>query len=260
MPIPLMAAASIFSAVQGLAKMGVGIGQIGHAKRMAENNVRPEYEIQDEYYNNRSLAQSMAQEGLTEESLSFYGNQAERGLQASIDAGLQGGSTQNGAASLLDRYQQSIRGVAVQSSQLQDDKRKLFMDRNADLASQKTMKWAVDKYEPYKDTALAAAQERNAGMQNVFGGGGEVVGAASSYAMSQNYADLLNQGNGAQQGSTLNRASSIREELPTTMSARVAPNLTQGLQPRPRIAMDLLNRNQPISDDDMDWYYELINK
>lgn len=211
MPIPLIAAAAILGGVTGLAKSGFGISQIIKGNKLEDENVRPTYEIQDEYFANRGIAASRAQYGLAPEAMQFYQNQASRGLSASIDANLQGGGNANNIAGAIDNYYQNLYGVAAKSSEMQNNNIKYFIERNLDVAGQKTQKWAIDKYEPYKDTARAAAESKDGGIKNLFGGAGETLGALSSYATATNYSNLS--GNvGRASSPAQNFASQIRAE------------------------------------------------
>lgn len=202
-----LTAGLVIGGISALGKIGTGIGQLSDAKKKSKNNIRPTFDIQQEYFDNRDIAANMAQHGLTEQALDFYSDQAGRGLTTSLSATLQGGGGINSVNNVLDTYQQGVRSVAAQDAQLQNENIKYFIDRNADVAKQKVQKWVIDKYEPFKDTAAAAAQERAAGFQNISTGLGEATATLSSFSQANQYQDLLNNqaappAGGQQQGST----------------------------------------------------------
>lgn len=186
-----LTAGLVIGGISALGKIGTGIGQLSDAKKKSKNNIRPTFDIQQEYFDNRDIAAERAQHGFGEESLDFYSDQAGRGLSTSLSSLLQGGGGINSVQGVLDTYQQGIRSVAAQDAQLQNENIRYFIDRNADVAKQKVQKWVIDKYEPFKDTAAAAAQERAAGFQNISTGLGEATATASSFATGNLYEGLL---------------------------------------------------------------------
>lgn len=187
MPLPLLAIAGGIQAAGALAKTIKGFGDLKSANELARNNIRPTYNIEDEYYNNQSLAENNAQTGLSQQSLDYYGNQANRGLSAGIDATLQGGGGINSIQNLYDQYLQGGQKVAAEDSQLKNQNLKILMDQNAALAGQKTQQWVLNQYEPYKDKAQAASAAKTAATQNIFGG---ISGLASGAAVaSQGFKD-----------------------------------------------------------------------
>jgi hypothetical protein len=190
-------ASLVIGGISAVGKIAGGFAQTAHAKKLAKNNIRPTFDIQKEYFENRDIAANMAQRGLSDQALSFYGDQAGRGLSASAAATLQGGGGINALQGQLDTYQQGIRSIAAQDAELQNNNIKFFTDRNADLAKQKVQKWVIDKYEPFKDTAKAAAQERAAGLQNINTGVSEGLGVVSNAAMAGLNKDLLQGASGA---------------------------------------------------------------
>jgi hypothetical protein len=184
-------ASLVIGGISAVGKIVGGFSQTAHAKKLARNNIRPTFDIQKEYFENRDIAANMAQRGLSDQALNFFGDQAARGLSASASATLQGGGGINALQNQLDTYQQGIRSIAAQDAELQNNNLKFFIDRNADVAKQKVQKWVIDKYEPFKDTAKAAAQERAAGIQNINTGISEGLGVASSAATAGMNRDLL---------------------------------------------------------------------
>lgn len=189
MPLPILAIVGAVTAAAGLAKSYIGARQANKAAKMAAANTRPDFDISDEYYTNQALAQNQAQSGLGQQSLDYYTDQASRGLTSSTDALLQSGGGPNAVGGLYDRYQQGIGSIAAANAQAQRQNINALMDRNAQLAEQKTMKWSLDKYEPYKDTARTASALAAQGTQNVFNGISQATSAGAAYAQSGYYQD-----------------------------------------------------------------------
>jgi len=185
MPIPLLLIGAGIMAAAGAAKAIHGAKQAKEGRRLAANNVRPDYTVQDEYYNNQDLAANMAQRGLTEQALDYYTTNAERGLSVSVDGLLQAGGNVNSISSAVDNYNRSLAQVAATDAEMKNANIRYLIDRNKDLAGQKTMQWSLNKYEPYKDTAATAAALQKTGTENLYSGisqvGSSIAAASSSY-------------------------------------------------------------------------------
>lgn len=186
-----LTAGLVISGISALGKIGGGISQTLKGNKMARNNIRPEFSIEDEYFDNRDIAARAAQGGLTDSAMEFYSNQAARGVGAGIGATLQGGGGVNAINGLLDTYQQGALALSAKDSELQNNNIRYFIDQNAQLAKQKVQKWVLNEYEPFKDKAAAASQMKAAGAQNISTGLGEGVAALSNFSQAGNYADLL---------------------------------------------------------------------
>jgi hypothetical protein len=180
MPLPLLAIGVGLMAAAGAAKTVHGISQANQAKRMAKNNVRPDYKIEDEYYDNLRLANNMAQSGLGAPALNYYTSNAERGLSSTTGAMLQAGGGPNSILGAYDSFNRNLGAIAATDSQLKTQNIRYYMDRNKDVAEQKTMRWSLNEYEPYKDTARTASALRATGTENAFGGISQIGGALAA--------------------------------------------------------------------------------
>lgn len=189
-----LTASLIAAGVSAAVKGGTGIGQLIHSKKLGKSAVLPSFDIQQEYFDNRDIAASMAQRGLTDKALNYYTSEAERGLGSATGALLQSGGGINSFQQLYDTFGRGTAAVATEDAELQNKNILHFMDRNDVVAKQKVQKWVIEKYQPYKDTVAAAASERAAGLQNITGALNEGAAAAASYGMGKNYEDLLNAG------------------------------------------------------------------
>ena len=182
MPLPFILGASL--ALQGAAGVGQiikGIGQDNEAERL-RNTPRPQYSIQNEYYDNVDIASYLAQQGLTQESKNYYDNAANRGLSRATDVSLQTGGGINSFANIYDTYLQGQYKVAAEDSQLQTQNYQNLIQQNLNLAGQETMKWSINELEPYKDRMKAAAAAADASAKNIFGGINSVIGAGATAA------------------------------------------------------------------------------
>jgi hypothetical protein len=180
--MPVIAPA-VATGISGFGQILFGGGQRREAARRRRLNIRPTFNIQDEYFNNVNLAENMARSGLPEASQQFYTTNAERGLSAGLDVALRTGA--GNISSLYDTYNRGISAIAARDAELRDENLKYLIGRNLELADQKTQKWVIDKYEPYKDEARAISELDAAGTSNQWNGINTITGALSAYGASQ---------------------------------------------------------------------------
>jgi len=180
MAVPLLAIGLGISAAAGAAKSIFGAKQAAEGRRLAARNTRPEFDIAKEYFDNQALAANLAQSGLPASSLDYYTRNLERGLSSSTGAMLQAGGGPNAIAGAFDQYSQGLSGVAAADAQAKTQNIRYLMDRNKDIAEQRTMQWSLNQYEPYKDRALTASQLQAQGTENLFGGISQVGSSLAS--------------------------------------------------------------------------------
>lgn len=189
-------------AISAVYKIGHGISQTADANKRALVNRRPDYNIQQEYYDNQNIAENQAGQGFTSKTVDNYNTQTERGLQATIDATLQGGGGPNAIQGAFGAYNLGNRNFAAADAEKQTENIRALYDRNKDLAGQKTQQWVLDKYKPFQDEAAAIAQEKNAGQQNISTGISEGIATAASVATAGVNASMLGGAGGAAKGAT----------------------------------------------------------
>lgn len=260
--MPLTASA-VIGGLGAASKIVGGFINEHKAAEIEKRNKRPDFNIEDEYFQNRDAAASSAQHGLSESSLNFAKTNAERGLSASLGAMLETGAGANDVGSLYDHYNRSNLETAATDSQLQESKLKNFIDQNSQLAGQKTQRWVLNKYEPYKDKARAAAEMRGAAAQNIQTGISELAGTASSFATAQNNLDtnnpsnVNNPANAAYMGNAANGyAAANGWNMPASSSA-----FNSSTKARPLLYQEG-GAVVPPNDEDVDWgsMYNSLNK
>jgi hypothetical protein len=138
------------------------------AKRERDRLAKPIYAIQDEYYQNRNLAGTMAQSGLPAASKDYYTNESQRGLSAGVKGILGSGGNPNDIQGLFEAYDNGIGKIGVADAEAQINNIKYYMGVNKDLAGQKTIQWAINKQQPYLNTLkeLNAAQAAGEATKN----------------------------------------------------------------------------------------------
>jgi hypothetical protein len=160
----------------GVAKMGQGIAQNVKANQIQNRNIRPEYEIPEEYYENVAAAEQLAQRGFDEDSLSRQNNMALRGLSATLSAGLQMGMNPNQVGDYYSQYLDQMGDIAVKDIQLKFGNIDRMMQTRDALANQKFIQFGYNEDAPYKDRAQLATTMKQQATQNIMGGIDTAVG------------------------------------------------------------------------------------
>ncbi len=190
MPFPLI----LIPIALALAKGASGYFAARKAKKERESLKEPFYKVQDEYFQNKNLAASQAQGGFDASSLSYLTKENQRGLSSTLGAISQTGNTPNITSDILDQYRNNLEGIGFQDNQLHTAKIQDYMNRNLQLADQKTTQWAQNVLYPYQNKLQLLHQNEAIGKQNMWGGASDLGNIASSYATSRMNNDL-NTGN-----------------------------------------------------------------
>lgn len=164
MALPLLAAAAP-SIIQGVS----GFLQARRGRRLAKQNVRPMYQIPDEYKQNLAIAEDMARTGLGQQQY----NQASQNITRNQTAGLRALSRSAnpgaGIASLLRSSNDATNNLNVQDANAQRQNQMFAIQQRGVLGQQKLAKQNWDRLQRYQEQAQAAAALQGAGQQNMFG-------------------------------------------------------------------------------------------
>lgn len=183
---PLLAAALV-TAGTGVAQGVQGAIQKGKANRMAAKNIRPVYKKPQGIKDNLALAESRAQEGMTDAAKQAYKQNVEHGLTAAISAITNNGGSVNNIGDLYGTYQEGIGRMSIVDDEMRARNAQVLMGANKDDADADDKAWQVNEWAPYADTAQAAAAMAKQGNDNIWKGVNTVVGAGINYATGKMY-------------------------------------------------------------------------
>ena len=191
-------ASAILGVGSGIGKLVQGAGDVKKAKEELAGLEKPFYDIQDEYYENKNLAGTMAQSGLPAATQDYLTTESQRGLGTTIGAINQTGGNPNDYARILDVYNNSIKKTAAEDAASQIGNIKYYMGVNKDLAGQKTTQWGVNEYQPYQNKLKELTERIGAGKTNMWGGIDQAIGSVAAYGTSKQNADMYSKlfGNG----------------------------------------------------------------
>lgn len=242
MGLDLGGALSIGSAALGVAKgLGDLIGGHSEEKKIQADIDRlqqPFYKIQNEYVQNRNIGANLATSGLPEETKNYYTTQSEKGLGAGLGYLNQAGGTPNDAARLFDIYNNSISKVAAEDATQRVANIQNFFNLNKELAGQKTMKWALDEYQPYQRKLKELTERMAAAKINANNGANLAIGSlgATGTALSNN--DLMSKLFSNTQSGTSNYVAPATNQIITSAGIRQPSATIQPIQQNIPIGTD----------------------
>lgn len=150
------------------------------------------YKVQDEYFRNERQAAGMAGQGMTEGAKDFYSDMAGSGLSTGVSAALQANGDPSMISKIFESYNNGIRKVATEDSEMQINNIKYYQQVGKDLAGQKTQQWAINEYQPYQNKLKELTQRISADKQNIWNGLQGVVGAGQAAVTASQNEKLLN--------------------------------------------------------------------
>lgn len=199
--------AAIGSAVPGIGTaIGAGVGVLEGGiqlfsslekekkdKEALRKIADPFFKIQDEFLQNKNLAEGQAQSGLPTATKDYLTGESQRGLSAGISGVLQSGGSPNDINKLFDTYNKSIDRTAAEDAQMQQKNIDYFMGVNKDLAGEKIKQWAINKYQPTQEKKKALSENIAADTANAYSGANTLAGSASAVGIGADNNNLLKQ-------------------------------------------------------------------
>lgn len=166
-----MATGGLIQTGAALGQAGYGIYQYQQAKKGLEQlGDRPEYEIPAEIYENLSIAERQALEGLPAEQKKQYIQNIERQSAAALGAGTSRKAGLANVGSVLQSQTDAQANLLAMDAQARREAQQLAMQQRSVLAGQKAQQWQINQLEPYLQSYAELKGEQQVGEQNVMGG------------------------------------------------------------------------------------------
>jgi hypothetical protein len=162
-------AAALISAAPAALKGIQGLAQGLKGSKLAKKNIRPTYEIPQEFQQNLAIAENMGRVGLPQQQYT----QGLQNIQRGQTAGLRqlgrmgrGGSVAGLARAGMD----ATLGLDVADANARMRNQQSAMGYRSLMGQQQLAKQQYDKFAKYEEEAAAAEALKGAGRQNVMGG------------------------------------------------------------------------------------------
>lgn len=193
-----MTAGTILSLASDAAGLGLNLAKlIGNAHKVKTETAelaslkQPLYQIQNEFFQNKNIAEAEAGGGLPQTVKDTLDKQRRTGLGTSISAMLQSGALPGDISKLFDIYDQSISTDAARDSEAHRQNIQMYMDAAKDLAGQKTTAWAVNEYQPYKEKLNQLTQNLATSKTNVQSAIQGIIGSIGAAGTALSLQDLI---------------------------------------------------------------------
>lgn len=216
----------------GLYKIFQGAKAKKEAKRNAARLQQPNYQVQNEYFQNRNIAEANATQGYTGAARDYLTNQNNQGLGSGITAITSSGGSSNDIAKLYSAYLRSTNQTAAQDSQMQLGNIERYREANTAVAGQRNIGWSLNERQPYETKRKEFRQDAAIADANINEGMNTVGGAISAYGTSRLNANMIPK-NKTQQPQLAQRDYFATQPVQTesaygginpTMQARTVPN------------------------------------
>lgn len=147
-----------------------GVAQLIKGKKLAQENVRPGYDIPDEIRQNLSQAQMQALEGLPAEVKNQYMQNLQRSAQFGLSAMSSRKAGLAGLSSLVQNQNDAYSNLMAQDAQAQQANLQELMNQRSNMAAYQDKRFGLNQLDPYNQKAEAAQAMKGAGLQNIMGG------------------------------------------------------------------------------------------
>lgn len=170
MPLTLSLIGAGVGAVSGGISAIAGAKQKKKANQALANNIQPTYQTPQTEWDNISLLENRAGQGLSDSARAAYTNNADRGLAASLSAIQRGGGDANAMGNAFDSYLNNASSLAIaddrlKSQQIQD----LIAGRQRSSAFQ-DKEYQINEYGPWANRQQALTQQAAAGQNQMMSG------------------------------------------------------------------------------------------
>lgn len=154
------------SAVPILGGVVRGISQNNKASEIEKNNVRPTYQIPDEYTQNLQIAKHMAQIGLPQQQYNNQLNAINRNQASGVQALGRSQNPTGSVASIVRAGNDASNQLNAQDSQARQQNQFGVINQNAAMGNQKLAQQQYNKFDKYTENFNQAQAYRGAANQN----------------------------------------------------------------------------------------------
>lgn len=185
------AIAAIGGLALGAAKFISSSSQLKKDRAKQDAMKRPYYKVQDEYYQNRNIAEQLATSGLPIDVTNQLARERSQGLTTNLDALKQTAGGPNAFAALNKSFSDSLLNEASVTSQQQLKNIEYFMNVNKDIAGQKSTQFGINELQPYQSNLKQSNERQAADETNKWNGLSEGIGSLSAIGTSFSNSNIL---------------------------------------------------------------------
>lgn len=166
MPIPLLAAGLVAGGIKAVA----GLFQKHKANKLLAANPRPTYDIPQEVFQNKGIAEQLSASGLPSTQYA----QAQQNIQRQQAGAIGAAQTRRGGIGLIGNIQQRTNdatlGLDAKSAQMRVGNMQNLMKTNSQVAGYRDKAFDINKMQPFQENQAYARALQASGNQNIMGG------------------------------------------------------------------------------------------
>lgn len=171
-----------------------GLGQKRKAKKLLAANPRPTYDIPQEAFQNKGIAEQLSASGLPSTQYA----QAQQNIQRQQAGALQAAQTRRGGLGLIGNIQQRTNdatlGLDATNAKMRVQNMQGLMNANTQLAGYRDKAFNINKLQPYQENTAYARSLQAAGTQNLMGGIDSAIGGFATGLGGGNFKALFGGG------------------------------------------------------------------
>lgn len=164
--LPLLAAGLVGGAIKGIA----GLFQKHKGNKILANNPRPNYDIPQEVFQNKGIAEQLSANGLPSTQYA----QAQQNIQRQQAGAIQAAQTRRGGLGLIGNIQQRTNdatlGLDATNAKMRVANMQGLMNANSKLAGYRDKAFDINKMQPYIQNYNYAMGLKGAGNANIMSG------------------------------------------------------------------------------------------
>lgn len=173
--------------VVGGVSLGYSIYNSEHKKNQARKleakNKKPDYKVQQPIIENQTLAENMAQQGLSDSSKQIATDNLNEGFNSSINALLEAGGGLNSISDLYSSFGDNLKGLAGLDNEVKYKNQQLLMGQNERMGQEFDKQFQLGSWFDYVNKAQRIAELRGQAKTDRRDAESEAVGIVSSAAL-----------------------------------------------------------------------------
>lgn len=181
----------VLGAGEGIYQLFNSIGKEKKDEQELDALKQPFYKIQDEFFQNKNIAEGLAGQGLTGDTKNYVTTESQRGLGTSLGALSEAGGDPNNFAKVLSTYNDSITKNASLDAETHLKNIDYFFNANKDLAGQKITKQSLDELQPYERKLKELTERKAADETSAYNGANLITGSVNAAGTAMQNNDLL---------------------------------------------------------------------
>ena len=195
MVFPQLLAGALISGALGLGKSIFGAVQASRAKKKAAQMVadRPKYNIPEEYQKSLGIYQNLAAGEMPGQKYyeNLIGESTARAMTGAEKGAISSNVYQGAVETAQDKELQALNNLALMGMQYKTQAQQNLAGAQSAMGQLKDVQWQTNVLQPWEIQKNIETEQRQAGMQNMFSGLGDMGSAVQNFVGTRYYTEML---------------------------------------------------------------------